>query len=178
MKKKLILVNQQDKPIGETDKLAAHLGKGKRHRAFTAILQNKQGKILLTHRSLKKPLWPTFWDFSFSSHPWVGESLEVAACRRGQEELGIIVTGFRDLLAYEYHAQWSKVFSEWEINHILLGQFAGKLKPDHEEISDFQWLSWGKAVEWLKTNREEVAPWTLLAAKEVNGTQKIKKHLC
>jgi len=173
--KKLILVNQKDQKIGEAGKIEAHLGKGKRHRAFTAILKNDQGEILMTKRSLKKPLWPTFWDFSFSSHPWVDEELEVACQRRAKQELGIKVKGFKELLFYQYHKRWSELFSEWEINHVLLAGYSGKLKPNPEEISEWKWLEWDQVLAWVKKEPRIMAPWVVIAIKKIERDKK-KKH--
>lgn len=138
--KYLILIDKNDRRTGEVGKIEAHLGRGRRHRAFTAILRNKNGEILTTRRSLKKPLWPTFWDVSFSSHPWVGESLEEACVRRAKEELGIKIEKVKRLFKYEYHRRWSEAFSEYEINHILLVEYNGKLELNPEEISECKWL--------------------------------------
>ncbi len=57
----LILVDAHDNQVGLGRKIDVHLGDGQRHRAFTAILINDKKQILMVQRSLKKPLWPTFW---------------------------------------------------------------------------------------------------------------------
>ena len=85
----LIKVNKQDKPIGNIDKLEAHLGKGTLHRAFTCIIKNSNNQFLLTKRALVKPLWPTFWDLSFSSHPEDKQNLKQVVIGRAKIELGI-----------------------------------------------------------------------------------------
>ncbi|PIP52739.1 isopentenyl-diphosphate delta-isomerase, partial [Candidatus Beckwithbacteria bacterium CG23_combo_of_CG06-09_8_20_14_all_34_8] len=111
MNQNIILVNHKDEAIGETTIINSHLGEAKLHRAYTVILRNNKGEILLTKRSLKKPLWPTYWDGSFSSHPRVGETLEQSCERRAKEELGIEVKDFKDLFNYSYHIKWNTVFS-------------------------------------------------------------------
>lgn len=163
--KQLILVDKNDKQIGQIGKLEAHLGRGRRHRAFTVILQNKQGEILLTKRVLQKPLWPTYWDLSFSSHPWAGESLETACQRRAKEELGIEIKTLKKLFKYQWQESWSNIFSEWEINHILLAKVKGRLKINKQEISHYQWLVEKKAKDWFKKNAFMIAPWVSLMIK-------------
>jgi isopentenyl-diphosphate Delta-isomerase len=165
--KNLILVNKNDKQIGQIRKLEAHLNDGQLHRAFTAILQNDKDEILLTQRSLKKPLWPTFWDGSFSSHPWDGEALEIACSRRAYEELGIKVNNFKKLFSYEYHIRWNEIFSEYEINHILLGKYNGSLKLNSEEISNYKWLSWQQVLDWIKKEPEIMASWWAMAVEKI-----------
>ena len=138
----LILVDAHDNQVGLGRKIDVHLGDGQRHRAFTAILINDKKQILMVQRSLKKPLWPTFWDGSFSSHPNVGEILEQACERRAKQELGIKAKNFKKLIKYNYHKKWSEVFSEWECNHILQAKFNGDIIPNLEEVMDYKWLSW------------------------------------
>ena len=58
----VILVDQNDNPIGKEDKEKCHLPNGKLHRAFTALIFNGDGKLLLTKRSEGKMLWPNDWD--------------------------------------------------------------------------------------------------------------------
>ncbi|MGI5828115.1 MAG: isopentenyl-diphosphate Delta-isomerase [Patescibacteria group bacterium] len=171
--KNLILVDQQDNQIGIKPKLEAHLGKGMLHRAFTAILVNDKKEILLTKRALQKPLWPTFWDGSFSSHPWNGESLEKACGRRVKEELGIEVVGFKDLFSYYYQVRWSSLFSEHEVNHILLTKYNGDLNPDPEEVSDWKWVSWKKVLGWIKKEPQVMAPWWIMAVEKICAVKKM-----
>ena len=47
----VILVDGNDNPIGKEEKVKCHLPNGKLHRAFTAMIFNKEGKLLLTRRS-------------------------------------------------------------------------------------------------------------------------------
>ena len=54
----VILVDGNDNPIGKEEKVKCHLPNGKLHRAFTAMIFNKEGKLLLTRRSASKMLWP------------------------------------------------------------------------------------------------------------------------
>ena len=54
----VILVDGNDNPIGKEEKVKCHLPNGKLHRAFTALIYNKDGKLLLTQRSDSKMLWP------------------------------------------------------------------------------------------------------------------------
>ena len=51
MEEFVILVDGNDNPIGKEEKVKCHLPNGKLHRAFTAMIFNKEGKLLLTRRS-------------------------------------------------------------------------------------------------------------------------------
>ena len=50
----VILVDQNDNPIGKEDKVKCHLPNGKLHRAFTALIFNSEEKLLLTKRGSSK----------------------------------------------------------------------------------------------------------------------------
>ena len=54
MEEYVILVDQNDNPIGKEDKVKCHLPNGILHRAFTALIFNGEGKLLLTKRSDKQ----------------------------------------------------------------------------------------------------------------------------
>jgi isopentenyl-diphosphate Delta-isomerase len=171
---KLILVNRQDYPLGEVGKLEAHLGEGQLHRAFTAILINSKKEILLTQRSLKKPLWPTFWDGSFSSHPWVGEAVDQACQRRSLEELGVKTADYQPLFTFYYQSRWSEHFSEHEYNHILFASYDGELSPEPEEISAWKWLGWEQVQAWMKGEPHVMAPWWQLIFEKIEKNQKLQ----
>ena len=49
----VILVDENDNPIGLEEKVKCHLPNGKLHRAFTALLFDSDGSLLLTQRSPK-----------------------------------------------------------------------------------------------------------------------------
>jgi len=47
----VILVDQNDNPIGKEEKVKCHLPNGKLHRAFTALIFYGDGKLLLINSS-------------------------------------------------------------------------------------------------------------------------------
>jgi isopentenyldiphosphate isomerase len=54
----VILVDGNDNPIGSEEKVKCHLPNGKLHRAFTALLFDEDGRLVLTRRAKGKMLWP------------------------------------------------------------------------------------------------------------------------
>ena len=60
MKEHVILVDTHDNPVGEMEKMEAHL-KGELHRALSILVFNDQGKILLQQRALTKYHTPGLW---------------------------------------------------------------------------------------------------------------------
>jgi len=85
---KVILVNQKDEIIGTEEKMKAHRS-GKLHRAFSIILFNKKGEVLIQKRAKSKYHSPGLWTNTCCSHPRPREGLKLAAERRLKEEMGI-----------------------------------------------------------------------------------------
>ena len=85
----LILVDSDDQEIGLMDKTLCHEDQGKLHRAFSIFLFNRSGEVLIQQRATSKLLWGDFWSNTCCSHPRAGESIDSAASRRIEEELGI-----------------------------------------------------------------------------------------
>lgn len=84
--KYVILVDKLDNEIGVCEKLEAHTN-GLLHRAFSIILFNSDGSILLQQRAETKYHSAGLWSNSCCSHPEPNESITEAAKRRLYEEL-------------------------------------------------------------------------------------------
>src|SRR5271163_4852665 len=85
----LILVDEADRGVGYLSKALCHEGQGVLHRAFSLLIFNSRGELLIQQRSPGKRLWPLYWSNSCCSHPRGQESLEGATQRRLYQELGI-----------------------------------------------------------------------------------------
>ena len=57
----LILVDEADREIGYLSKTRCHEGEGVLHRAFSLLIFNEHGELLLQRRSAGKRLWPHHW---------------------------------------------------------------------------------------------------------------------
>lgn len=87
MTETVILVDEQDRPIGTQEKLAAHLIP-QRHRAFSIFVFNDKGETLIQRRAMEKYHSPGLWANTCCGHPRAGEDIIAAANRRLFEELG------------------------------------------------------------------------------------------
>ena len=175
----IILVDENDNPIGSEEKVKCHLPNGNLHRAFTALLFDKNGRLVLTRRSKEKMLWPNDWDGTFASHPRKSETYVSSGERRMPEELGI--TGTLDYLhKFEYHVPYKDVGSENEICGTLIGIIdeSTKLKEIEGEIDEIKWITSKELIIELKKNPQIYCPWMLIALELLEKSDKsmLKKH--
>ena len=84
----MILVDEQDAPVGVMEKMEAH-EKGVLHRAFSIFIFNSKGEMLLQQRADNKYHSAGLWTNACCSHPQPGEETATAAHRRLKEEMGV-----------------------------------------------------------------------------------------
>ena len=175
----VILVDENDNPIGKEEKVKCHLPNGKLHRAFTALLFDNDGRLVLTRRAKKKMLWPNDWDGTFASHPRELETYVSSGERRMPEELGIKNT-LDYLHKFEYHVSYKDIGSENEICGTLIGVIdkSIELKEIEGEIDEIKWISAKELLSELKTNPQIYCPWMLIALELLDKSEKsmLEKH--
>jgi len=164
MEEYVILVDQDDNPIGKEDKVKCHLPNGKLHRAFTALIFNSDGKLLLTKRSEGKMLWPNDWDGTVASHPRESETYVSSAERRMPEEIGIACK-MNYVNKFEYHVPYKDVGSENEICGTILGVVNNFDESSliKDEISEIKWINPDKLKNELQQNMDVYCPWMVIA---------------
>ncbi|TLY08445.1 MAG: isopentenyl-diphosphate Delta-isomerase [Thaumarchaeota archaeon] len=160
----LILVDRDDNQTGIEEKVKCHLPDGKLHRAFTILLFNKDGQLLLTQRSMSKMLWPGDWDGTVASHPRQSETYVSSAERRLPEELGITCK-LDYLFKFEYHVTYKNIGSENEICGTLIGiiEDPKKIKLVKDEISSIRWVNLDELLAEIKKSPKIFCPWMLVA---------------
>ena len=140
----VILVDQYDKEIGQMEKLEAH-EKGLLHRAFSVLIFNSTGEILLQKRADCKYHSAGLWTNTCCSHPQPNESLEEASKRRLKEEMGIDLQPFF-AFKFLYKVALDKGLTEHELDHVFFGIYNGLPKLNESEASDWKFMK----VEDLK----------------------------
>ena len=164
MEEFVILVDGNDNPIGKEEKVKCHLPNGKLHRAFTALIFNKEGKLLLTRRSDSKMLWPGEWDGTVASHPREGETYVSSAERRMPEEIGITCQ-MNYVNKFEYHVPYKDIGSENEVCGTLVGVVDDFDESSliKDEISAIKWISPDELKTELEDNLDIYCPWMVIA---------------
>ena len=172
MEEYVILVDQNDNPIGKEDKVKCHLPNGKLHRAFTALIFNGEGKLLLTKRSESKMLWPNDWDGTVASHPRESETYVSSAERRMPEEIGIVCK-MNYMNKFEYHVPYKDVGSENEICGTLIGivDDFDETCLIKDEISEIKWIGPDELKSELQQNMDVYCPWMVIALYFLGDTR-------
>jgi isopentenyl-diphosphate Delta-isomerase len=159
----LILVDDDDNVTGYDEKFNVHQGAGKLHRAFSIFLFSPCGKVLLQQRSGQKPLWPLYWSNSVCSHPRRGETCELAAVRRLQEELAVS-TDLELLYQFRYSARFGTVGSEHELCKVFIGSVDTDypIRANDNEVADWGWVSIAELEARIASQPQQFTPWLLL----------------
>jgi isopentenyl-diphosphate delta-isomerase len=136
----LILVDEADRGVGHLNKALCHEGRGVLHRAFSLLIFNAQGELLLQQRSAAKRLWPLYWSNSCCSHPRSMESMEGAIQRRLHEELGLRCP-LHFLFKFQYQAQFDETGAENELCSVFIGRSVDAVRINGAEIAAWRWVS-------------------------------------
>jgi isopentenyl-diphosphate delta-isomerase len=156
------LVDQGGAPVGVTTVGHAHEWPGVLHRAFSVLLIDPDGRLLVQRRAAAKNRFALRWANACCGHPAPGENVIEAAARRVGEELGLRPDGLEPLGVYVYRAAdptTSRV--EHEYDHVLVGHVgaASRLSPDPAEVADLRWMDVAALRDDLRTNPARYAPW-------------------
>jgi isopentenyl-diphosphate Delta-isomerase len=136
----LILVDEADRRLGYMSKALCHKGQGVLHRAFSLLIFNDRGELLVQQRAPSKRLWPLYWSNSCCSHPRPSESMQDATQRRLSEELGIRCE-LQFLFKFQYHAQFDPTGAEHELCSVFIGGCNEPPNVNRDEIFDWRWIS-------------------------------------
>ena len=158
----LILVDEADREVGHLSKAQCHDGRGILHRAFSLLIFNPRGELLLQQRSAAKRLWPLYWSNSCCSHPRRAESMDMAIQRRLHEELGVRCA-LQFLFKFQYQAQWDANAAENELCSVYIGRTQNPVQADPEEIAGLRWVSPEQLQAEMALRRPgQFTPWFIM----------------
>jgi isopentenyl-diphosphate delta-isomerase len=166
----VVAVDADDNEEGTVNRLEAHTGDGIRHRAFTALVFDGEGRILLAQRSPEKRLWDTHWDGTVASHPVQGQTQKEATRQRLDDELGITPDQYDDLRVtdkFEYKRYYPNEGVEWEVCAVLkLTLDDLSMDPDEEEVGGMLWVDYDHLHQHPKWYRQlRLCPWFEIAMR-------------
>lgn len=159
MEDRVVLVDEDDRVIGESGKTAAHEGDGRLHRAISVFLFDDAGRVLLQRRAATKHHFRGLWANTCCSHPRPGETVLDAGERRLVEEMGIRAS-LSEVGVFTYKATDAESgLVEHEVDHVLAGSYSGEPSPDPEEVDDWAWVDARTLGERLREGGSGYVPW-------------------
>lgn len=153
----IITVDERDNEVGSIEKIEAHK-LGVLHRAFSILVFNKEGQVLLQKRNINKYHSPGLWSNTCCSHQRVGETLKEAVNRRLMEEMG-----FNCELEEKFHFIYKVAFDnnlmEHEFDHVFIGQYDGKVIPNQYEVDAITWIDFYELKNDMEKYPEKYTYW-------------------
>lgn len=160
----VILVDFEDRETGRMEKEKAHR-EAKLHRAFSVFLHRGR-ELLIQKRAAGKYHCGGLWTNTCCSHPRPGETVREAAVRRLKEKAGIRAENLEELYRFFYYAPLDHGFTEFECDHVLVGEDAGDFHPDPREIEELRWVACDDLKRKMMEHPEKFTPWFLICAPE------------
>ena len=157
MKQFVVLVDQNNRKLGKMEKLEAHQ-KGLLHRAFSILIFNSKGKVLIQKRASDKYHSGGLWSNTVCSHPKPSErSLEVAH-RRLKEEMGFDCP-LQKKYCFIYKKEFDNGLTENEHDCVYVGKFDGVPTPNLAEVTGWKWVSMPDLKKDIAKNPEKYTFW-------------------
>ena len=172
------LVDEFGKTIGYGDRWWTHtvrsgpkgLTLGQRHVGITIACLNDVGQILVQHR--RHRIFDRVWSLSGDTHPRKYRGLKVeglseAARRCAEEDLGVIITRWAQILSVSYSAKDPRDprYCENELLHVLVAKHNGPVRMNDKNVYELRWVT---PAEVFKDSRADLkresiyrkyAPW-------------------
>lgn len=134
----VILVDESDNAIGTMEKMEAHR-RGVLHRAFSVLVFNSSGEMLLQKRAAGKYHSGGLWTNTCCSHPYPSESMEASVQKRVRYEMGIDVKP-EFLFKFIYRAGLDHGLTEHELDHVFTATFDGVPAVNAAEVEDWKYV--------------------------------------
>lgn len=163
----VILVTEDDAPIGTMEKMQAH-HLGVLHRAFSVFIFDKKGRMLLQRRAMEKYHGAGLWSNACCSHPYPEEQTEDAAHRRIQEEMGFS-TELEKIFAFTYRTNVENNLIEHEYDHVFAGEYNGEISINKEEVLDYCYKYMNDIKSALKEQPGKFTTWFFLAFPRIEA---------
>jgi len=165
MTEHVVLVDENDLPIGQMEKMEAH-EKGELHRAFSIFIFNSNNELLLQQRALHKYHSGGLWTNTCCSHQRVGERNIDAANRRLLEEMGMrcpLEYGFN----FIYKAQFESGLMEHEFDHVFFGLSDDLPVINKDEVESYRYLDLASLKSDIDAHPESYTPWLKICLDRV-----------
>lgn len=172
-KETLILVDDQDRQVGQMEKHEAHK-KGLLHRAFSVFVFNEKNELMLHQRSFDKYHSGGLWTNTCCSHPRIGESVKEAALRRLKEEMGFVCP-VEFQFSFVYRSELDNKMIEHEFDHVFFGYYNENPAPNPDEVQDWCFKSMETIAIELQQQPELYTSWFKVVFENIYKRIKLKR---
>jgi isopentenyl-diphosphate delta-isomerase len=169
------LVDPAGAAAGSCTVAEAHTAPGRLHRAFSVMLLDDQGRVLLQQRAAVKTRFALRWANACCGHPAPGEPVVDAGVHRLVEEIGVRGVPVREVGVHPYRAEDPRTGRvEHEYDHVLVGRAPADLELalDPAEVAGVRWVAPDELRADLADHPERYSPWlagVLAVATEAAG---------
>jgi isopentenyl-diphosphate Delta-isomerase len=158
------LVDRAGRALGTCPVRQAHTPPGRLHRAFSVVLYDPAGHVLLQQRSAAKTRFALRWSNACCGHPAPGQELTAAATTRLAEELGITaaqITPLTEAGVLRYRADDAATkYVEYEWDHVFVATLTtGAPAADESEVREVRWASPGPLAAEIAARPADFTPW-------------------
>lgn len=157
----VVLVNEQNNPVGTMPKDKVHTFTTPLHRGFSLFIFNNKNELLVTRRAATKKTFPDVWTNTVCGHPGLNEDVVTAAKRRLKDELGIIADDIQVMAPYRYRFADIHGIMENEICPVLVGHANVNPKPNSHEVAGWQWMPWREFLVEIQNIAGKYSPWCI-----------------
>ena len=131
----LDIVDENDKVIGRDTRKNVH-DNYRIHRGVHVFVVDRQDRILIQRRSMKKDYYPGYLDISVGAQVSSGETYEAAGRRELLEELGCHEGPITEIASYDAYSSRQR-----EKRRIFVHYCEGPFAPNPDEVDDLEFLS-------------------------------------
>ena len=161
----VILVDENDMPIGRMEKLAVHQ-QGLLHRAISVYVFNDHNELLIQRRAAGKYHAGGQWSNTCCGHPLPGEDTQEAAMRRLYQEMGM-ACALHESFELSYCLDVGGGLTEHELAHVFIGHSNVVPQLNAEEADAFAYHPVDEILEQMQLEPEHFTPWFRLCLPKV-----------
>lgn len=154
---KVVCVNKRDEVLGEMEKMAAHY-EGVLHRAFSILIFNDKGEMLLQQRAHSKYHSPGLWTNACCSHPQLNETYKDGAEERLMAELCFSVP-LKESYHFIYKTSFDNGLTEHEFDRVFIGTYNGDIRFNEDEVAAVKWITIEALYKALSSQPDDYTEW-------------------